>query len=252
MLAAGVLLSACAAKPDEGVYNTLAASHGTFVSQNRAHLGFMMEATFRDDDSGETGTLYYMQGDVKYDKNADLAWQKFTATLLAATYNAQEYYQDGKKTHIENDKTVVLDTASEAFFGAFPYCMAPIPAFADVRALNTETGSGTELYTIKTSVGQKELLTLWQLDLYTLAGVVVPDRDKESFGDVEYTFAVKDGEIKSMTVKLTASIYETPAYTPGYTPNEEEYRLDLYLTAQISVKATGDAVEIPTYSEANE
>ena len=252
MLAAGVLLSACAAKPDEGVYNTLAASHDAFVSLDRAQLGFMMEATFRDDDSGETGTLYYMQGDVKYDKEADKAWQKFTATLLAATYNAEEYYQSGKKTHVENSETVVLDTTTQAFFGAFPYCMAPIPAFGDVVSLERDTGSGTEIYTLTTSVGQKELLELWQLDLYTLAGVVVPNRDKESYGDAEYTFAVKDGQITSMTVKLTASIYETPAYTPGYTPDEETYRLDLRLTAQISVKGVGDTVEIPTYSEANE
>ena len=249
MLAAGVLLSACAAKPDEGVYETLATAHDTFVSHERAQLGFMMEATFRDDDSGETGTLYYMQGDVKYDKTADTAWQKFTATVLASTYNAQEYYRDGKKIHVENSNAVELDTTSEVFFGAFPYCNVSIPAFADVKTLDVESGGDTVLYTLVSTVGQKELLELWQLDLYTLAGVVVPDREKESYGEVEYTFACKDGEISSLTVKLTATIYETPAYTPGYTPDEQEYRLDLHLTAQISLKAVGDAVEIPTYSE---
>lgn len=252
LLAAGVLLGACAAKPDEGVYGELLNAHTAFMETDRAQLGFMLEATFRDEDSGETGTLYYMQGNAKYDKQADLAWQKFTATLLAATYNAEEYYASGKKTHIESGETFELDALHQTFFGAFPYCKATIPAFADVKTLTVDSNGTAKLYTLTASVGQKELLELWQLDLYTLAGVVVPNRDKESFGDVTYLFSVKDGEISSLTVKLTASIYETPAYTPGYTPDDEDYRLDLSLTAQISVEAAGDAVEIPVYSEANE
>lgn len=252
MLAAGVLLGACAAKPDQGVYGELCDAYNAFAQTGREHLGFMLEATFRDEDSGETGTLYYMQGDAKYDKDADLAWQKFTATLLAATYNAEEYYQNGKKMHIESGETYELDAPNQTFFGAFPYCKATLPAFADLQTLTVESNGDAALYTLTASVGQKELLELWQLDLYTLAGVVVPNREKETFGDVTYTFSVKDGKVSSLTVKLTASIYETPAYTPGFTPDDENYRLDLHLTAQISVKASGDAVEIPTYSEANE
>lgn len=253
MLAAGVLLGACAAKPDQGVYGELFDAHDAFMKTDRAHLGFMLEATFCDEDSGETGTLYYMQGDAKYDQDADLAWQKFTATLLASTYNAEEYYQSGKKTHLESGETFELDAPHQTFFGAFPYCKVTIPAFADAETLVVESNGDAVLYTLTSSVGQKELLELWQLDLYTLAGVVVPNREKESFGDVTYTFSVKDGKISSLTVKLVASIYETPAYTPGYTPDDENYRLDLNLTAQISVKASGDAVEIPIYnSEANE
>ncbi len=252
MLAAGVLLSACAAKPDEAEFGALSDAYAAFMESDRAHLRFMMEATFRDEDSGETGTLYYMQGDAKYDSASDIAWQKFTATLLAATYNAEEYYAGGKKMHIENGETYELESPAETFFGAFPYCKVTLPAFADAKTLTVESNGNATLYTLTASVGQKELLALWQLDLYELAGVVVPNRDKESYSDITYTFSVKDGAISSLTVKLTASIYETPGYTPGYTPNDENYRLDLNLTAQISVGATGETVEIPTYSEANE
>lgn len=253
VLAVSVLLSACTAKPDETVYGTLSELHGKYTSVTRAQLGFMMEATFRDEDSGEAGTLYYMQGESRYDSAEDIAWQKFTATLLAATYNAEEYYADGEKLHLENGEEYRLESSADAFFGAFPYCTVPLPAFSDVSTLTAEPNGDATLYTLTASAGQKSLIEdVWQLDLYSLAGIVVPNRGKESFSDVTYTFSVKNGEIRSLTVKLTASIYETPGYTPGYTPNDEDYRLDLTVTAQISVKATGEAVEIPTYSEANE
>lgn len=252
MLAAGVLLSACAAKPDEGVYGELSAVHAAFAETDRAQLGFMLEATFRDEDNGKTSTLYYMQGDAKFDSKNDLAWQKFTATLLASTYNAEEYYQNGKKIHLENGETFELEAPHDTFFGAFPYCKVTLPAFSDVGTLTAEANGDAMLYTLTSAVGQKALLELWQLDLYALAGVVVPNREKEMFGDVTYLFSVKDGRLSSVTVKLTASIYETPAYTPGYTPDDENYRLDLNITAQISVKALGETVEIPIYSEANE
>ncbi|MBQ3003253.1 MAG: hypothetical protein IJD82_05940, partial [Clostridia bacterium] len=154
MLAAGVLLGACAAKPDEGVYGELLNAHTAFMETDRAQLGFMLEATFRDEDSGETGTLYYMQGNAKYDKQADLAWQKFTATLLAATYNAEEYYASGKKTHIESGETFELDAPHQTFFGAFPYCKSTIPAFADVKTLTVDSNGTAKLYTLTASVGQ--------------------------------------------------------------------------------------------------
>lgn len=254
LLAAVLLLTgACSEKPDAAMYETVSQLHAGYAELSRAHLGFMMEASFRDEDSGEAGVLYYISGDAKYDIAADTAWQSFTATLLAATYKAEEYYADDRVMHIEGEEVFELQTPSAEFFGAYPYQPVPLPAFSSVKTLTEESSGDATMYTVVAAEGQKQLVEeVWKLDLYQLAGIVVPNRDKESYGDVTYTFSVKDGKVQALYVKLTVSIYETPGYTPGYTPKDEDYRLDLTVSAQITLRETGDAVEIPVYNEAKE
>lgn len=248
-----LLLCACSEKPDEADYGQLAGLHADYAAQTRAEVGFMMEASFRDPDTGQAGVLYYISGEARYDGTAQIAWQKFTATLLAATSNAEEYYADGIKKHVENGTVYDLATAPEELFGAFPYHTVPLPAFSGVKSLTVEESDGGMLYTLTASSGQKQLVEeIWRLDLYALAGIRLPDREKETYGDAVYTFSVADGRIRSLFVKLTVSLYETAGYTPGYTPKEEDYRLDLTLNAQISLRAEGEAVEIPVWEEQGE
>lgn len=250
LIVAMLLLTACQQKPDEGVYHTLVSLHETYASITRGEIGFLMEASFSDDESGEAGVLYFIQGNACYDKEQELAWQKYSATLLASTYSSEEYYADGVKKHIESGEVYDLETKPEEFFDAYPYCKVPMPAFEAVKALTTEETDGGKLYTMVATHGQKALVEeIWKTDLYALAGIRVPDREKESYGDVTYTFSVKNGEVQSVTVKLTVSLYETAAYTPGYTPNEEDLRLDLNLTAKVTLKQAGEQVAVPVYQE---
>ncbi len=250
MIAAMLLLTACQQKPDEGVYHTLVSLHESYNEMQRGEIGFLMEASFADDDTGEAGVLYFIQGNACFDRASETAWQKYTATLLASTYSSEEYYADGVKKHIENGETYDLESSPEEFFNAFPYCRLPLPGLDAVKALTAEETDGGILYTLVANAGQKELVEeVWKTDLYALAGIRVPDRDKEAYGDVTYTFSVKDGRVRSLSVKLTVSLFETAAYTPGYTPDQEDLRLDLTLTAKVTVKNTGDGVAIPEYRE---
>ncbi len=245
-----LLLCSCSGQVDEASYERLAEWHAGYAALMRAEVGFMMEAAFRDPDTGQSGVLYYISGEACYDAASQLAWQKFTATLLAATSNAEEYYADGIKRHVEDGSVYVIETSPEALFGAFPYHTVPLPAVSELKSLSEEESDGGMLYTLVSSVGQKQLVEdIWQLDLYALAGIAVPDREKEAYGDVTYTYSVSDGRIRTLFVSLTVSLYETAGYTPGYTPKEEDYRLDLTLRAQISLRAEGEAVEIPAYQE---
>ena len=128
--------------------------------------------------------------------------------------------------------------------------MVPLFRSNTITALAAEETDGGLLYILVAEAGQKELVEeVWKTDLYTLAGIRVPDRDKESYGDVTYTFSVKDGKVQSISVKLTVSLFETAAYTPGYTPDTEDLRLDLTLTAKVTVKNTGETVTVPAYLE---
>lgn len=250
LLIAMLLLTSCQTKPDEGVYNTLVSLHEGYEAVERGKIGFLMEATFGDDETGEAGVLYFIQGEAAYDQQTETAWQKYTATLLASTYNSEEYYADGVKKHIESGEVYDIETEPEAFFDAFPYCDIPMPAFAAVKSLSVEETYDGVLYTLVANQGQKALVEeIWKTDLYTLAGIRVPDREKESYGDVTYTYSVKNGEVTSVTVKLMVTLYETAPYTPGYTPDDEDLRLELSLTAKVTLKQKGDGVTVPVYEE---
>ena len=89
MIAAMLLLTACQQKPDEGVYHTLVSLHESYNEMQRGEIGFLMEASFADDDTGEAGVLYFIQGNACFDRASETAWQKYTATLLASTYSSE-------------------------------------------------------------------------------------------------------------------------------------------------------------------
>lgn len=251
LFATVLLLCACSETPDAEAYEALSGLHAALSAQTRADIGFRMEATFRDPETGVSSVLYYLDGETRYDSVSRVAWQRFNATRLAATVNAEEYYADGVRTHLENGEMTLLPAEPEALFGAFPYQTVPLPALSELKSLKTEeNGSGT-LYTLVSQTGQKQLIEdVWGLDLYALAEISTPDREKESYGDVTYSWAVTDAGLQTLFVQLTVTLYEKAGYTPGYTPKDDDYRLDLTLQAQISFRDAGEHVEIPAYEAA--
>lgn len=246
--AAFLALCACAEKPDAAAYEALADLQAALEAQTRAALDFRMEASFRDPDTGEGGVLYEVSGETKFDTGAQTAWQRFTATRLGATGNGEEYYADGVRTHVENGQVTLLPIQAEELFCVFPYRVIPLPALSELKRLQTEESSGGELYTLVSAAGQKQLVEeIWGLDLYALAGISTPDRERESYGDVTYTWSVKDGTVRTLYVQLTVSLFEKAGYTPGYTAQDDDGRLDLTIQTRLSFGETGESVEIPAY-----
>ncbi len=237
----------CASAKDRDAYEALLHVHAVYAEQTRADVSFMMEATFRDASGSKNGVLYYINGNAVYDTQAQLARQQFTATLLGATQNATETYCDGVKVHTEGDEVLEWKTEPEEWFGAFPYHAVPLPSFDGIDRLTVEeTGPYGLLYTVVCKTGQKQLIEdVWKLDFYTLAGIRVPDREKEAFGEVTYSFSVVNGELRSLRVTLPLELYEQAGYTPGYSKSEEDNCLHLSLYAQIVFNATGEAVKLP-------
>ena len=246
-----LLLVSCGGKPDAETYETLSALHTAAESRSRGESGFWMEASFRDPETGKSGVLYSLDGETKYDTDSQLAWQRFTATRLGATATGEEYYQNGVKTHIEGGQVTLLPTEPEVLFGAFPYCMPAFPALSEVKSLKAEESGGGTLYTLVTATGQKQLLEeIWGLDLYALAGITSPDRERESYGDVTCTWSVTNGEIRTLYVQLPVSLFEKTGYTPGYTAKDDDGRLDLTIQTRLTFRGAGESVEIPTYEAA--
>ena len=170
--------------------------------------------------------------------------------MAVLTYNSEEYYADGVKKHIEEGEVYDFEAKPEEFFDAFPYCNIPVPGFDGVKSLSVEETYDGILYTLVATQGQKTLVEeIWKTDLYTLAGIRVPDREKEAYGDVTYIYSVKDEVVTSVTVKFTVTLFETAPYTPGYTPDDADLRLELSLTAKVTLKQSGDGVTVPVYGE---
>lgn len=244
-------LTSCGEKPDTGIYETISGMHAELESRTRGGLGFWMEASFRDPETGESGVLYSLDGETRYDTASQIAWQRFTATRLGATATGEEYYEDGVKMHVEGGKMIPLPTEPEALFGAFPFRLPALPALSELKSLKTEESSSGTLYTLVTAVGQKQLLEeIWGLDLYALAGFVSPDREREAYGDVIYTWSAADGSVRTLYVQLTVSLFEKAGYTPGYTGASDDERLDLTIRTRITFLETGETVRVPTYEAA--
>lgn len=237
----------CSSVKDADAYDALREAHAVYAQQTRADVSFMMEATFRDETGTKNGVLYYINGNAVYDTQAQAARQQFTATLLGATHEATETYFDGVKVHTEGDEVLEWKTTPEEWFGAFPYHTVPLPSFDGIDRLTVEqTGKDGLLYTVVCKNGQKKLIEdVWKLDLYTLAGIRVPDREKEAFGEVTYSFSVVNGKLRSLRVTLPLELYEQAGYTPGYSKPTEDNCLYLSLYAQIVFNATGEAAVLP-------
>ena len=256
LLAVSLLLCGCQASPEEQFgepYEAVRLFHKEYEAVTRGEMDFLMEATFRDPETGETGVLYFLQGNGRYDKELQTAWQAFDATLLGASYRSEEYFASGDKVHIENGETYHLPTEADTFFQAFPYSTIPLPALASLKELEQSPASNGTLYKLVATEGQKRLVEeIWKLDLYALTGIASPDKEKESYGEMTYTVLEKDGRLCSVLVEFTVSIYKKAGYTPGYTPTGDENRLELKIKAKVELKSIGESVDIPTYEETSD
>ena len=238
----------CSARPDGQAYAELAGICENAGAVTRGALEFSMEATFRDPETGEGGVLYAVDGEARYDTARQTAYQRFRMTRLGATADAEEYYADGVRTHVEKREVTTAPVEFDALLGAFPYRLPPLPALSSLEELEREENGTGLLWTTVCGSGQAELLRdIWGLDLYALAGISLPDREKESYGDVTCTWVTDGDSLKSVYVRLGVTIYEQSGYTPGYGGESDDGRLDLTVQARFSVTATGETVEIPVY-----
>ena len=76
-----------------------------------------------------------------------------------------------------------------------------------------------------------------------------PQKDLTEYGDVECIYTVKDGRIVSARFEFDMKLFDTPAYVPGYSVPEEEYTLNIHITAKVGYDKFGQDVVIKELSE---
>jgi len=180
----------------------------------------------------ELTTLLFAMGsfDADYQKNTVTA--KMSRTVLASASTVELSY-DGKTcvTTVDGEKHSE-ETAHDEIFGSLIYARPLMPSDG---LKFTSSLSADGLYTVKCkNPDSKQLFGLLGDDIYTIAYIKTPKKDKMYCTDAVFTYRVKDGKISDYSLSYTAHLFDTPPYVPGIKVDESDYELELFVefTAQ--------------------
>lgn len=245
------LLSGCGEKVP---YSEVSAGIQNTNAIRRYNASFIAEMTFEN----ETATLLYQQGSYSIDRDAQQLYAEYVRTYLGASDKVTEMYKDGY-VYLSDSSGKTRYESKPEFLGYLQYAEALDFNEKDVSNLKKSKNSSGTLYTFKVKSGYDEQLkTLLGDNIYSLAKIAKPQKDKTHFSEIEceYTFTQdKNGQpvLATRQIMFTVYLYDTPAYTPGHTPKEEDYRLDLKVRIRVTYKVL-ENIEIsePVTTDYNE
>ncbi|MBP5230708.1 MAG: hypothetical protein ILO68_03175, partial [Clostridia bacterium] len=174
-LALCLSLSSCG--PDLTGFGELRDAVRTFSEDPRREADFQAEAVFRDPESGEGSVLYSISGHMSCDASEPRAEQSYTATYLAKTLRGEDLFLNGEKIHTEDGETVRSE--------------------ADVQTFERASNLRGVLYTVTAPADAGTLEALCGWDWYGMAGIRLPDRDRESFGPLTCRYTPSGGKLVS-------------------------------------------------------
>jgi len=234
------LLSGCGGNASFG---EVSAGVENTNANKRYSASFITEITF----DNETATLLYQQGSYSIDRDAQKLYAEYVRTYLGSSDKVAEMVQDGYLYISDSNGKFKVNRPD--YLGYLQYAEALNFDEKDVSGLKKSKNSSGTLYAFKVKSGYDEQLKkLLGDDIYSLAKIIKPQKNKTRFGEIEceYTFTQdENGQtvLVSRQIVFTVALYDTPAYTPGYTPPETDYMLDLKVRIKVTYKAF-DNVEI--------
>lgn len=238
------VLPSCGTGISEEELQGLSAAVDRLGQHENAALSFHMEAVFSDVSGKDTGVLYSSSGTASYDRNAGNAWQTYSSSLLAQTFQGTDYISADRKVHLEGDDIYTIDEDFTAEFDKYPYYRIQLPK--ELLSLSVDETLYGKLYTLEAPGDDEALQHLFGLDVYALAGITNPDYDMEEYGKLTCRYSVRDNEIQTVSMEMHMTVYEKGAYRPGYSDRSDN-RLDLNL--QLSISYTEfDTVSVPIYN----
>ncbi len=235
------LLSGCGEKTE---YSEVSAGIENTNAIKRYNASFLTELTFNNG----TATLLYQQGSYSIDREQQQLYSEYVRTYLGASDKITEMYRDGY-VYLNDSSGKSKYESKPEFLTCLHYAETMNFNEKDISGLKKDTNSAGTLYTFKVKSGYDEQLkALLGDNIYSLAKITKPQTEKTRFSEIEceYTFTQnQNGQtvLVNRQIVFTAYLYETPTYTPGYTPPEEDYMLDLKVRIKVTYKDT-DNVEI--------
>lgn len=186
---------------------------------DRLHCNFTFNIRFGE----ELSTLLFSMGSFDADYAQNMLSAQLTRTVLASAAAVTLEY-DGKicVTTIEGEEHTYEMTPEEVF-GGMVYAR---PLFPDGKYSATLSSDG--LYTVKCKAPDSaKLFALLGDDIYSIAYIKAPLRDKMYCSDAVFTYRLKDGIITDYSLSFTAHLFDTPPYVPGVKVDESDYELEL-------------------------
>jgi len=194
--------------------------------------------------------LTFEQGSYSIDRQQKKLYLNGVKSYLGTSKKLIEMYSEGYVyTDLDGAKSKA-EIVPEKFFNYLYYAQAFDFKYEDIKKLSVDTNSSGTLYTFTVESGyDKQLLALMGDDVYSLARITKPQTEKTRFSEIKCEYTVtdnKNGEpiLAGSQIAFTMFLYDTPAYTPGYTPPENDYMLELSVRLNVSYTAFGDEVSI--------
>ena len=213
-------------------------------SEERLSGDYQLEITF-----GDRKTLFFAKGEIAWDRTDLTIYSSFDQTYLGASGKTENFYRDGKMISLENGQTVENEQSSEAYFEKFPYFRIPLldDNCSEIKLSESSVG---KTYSFTRTDGKEISKMFLEDDIYQLVGVLKkPQPELTEYGEGECVYTVKDGRIVSCRFEFDMKLFDTPAYIPGYSVPEEEYTLNVHITAKVGYESFGEDVIIKEYEE---
>ncbi len=205
--------------------------------------GYLIEITV----SGVT--VYYAKGNISFDRAECKAFNDFSQTYMGQSLAAKNYFAEGKLISVEKSGVTTFDRTSEQILGRFPYSkLIELPDdVASVTEKSSSVGKTVELVRKDTKAICGNVIGD---DIYSLVSVIKkPQVDKTRYGDTKCIYTLNDGKIVSCRYEFTVTLFDTPAYVPGYSVPESDYTVDLDIVAKVNYTGFGDKVTVAEYVE---
>ena len=170
--------------------------------------------------------------DADYEKNTLSA--EMTRTVLASAAKVELEYDGTTCTTIIDGEEHTGEMSPEALFDSLLYAR---PAVPDEGSKISASLSADGLYTVKCkNPDSNALFSLLGDDIYSIAYINVPRKDKMYCEDAVFTYRIKDGVISDYSLAFTAHLFDTPPYVPGKDVDESGYELELFVEFNVSYR----------------
>ena len=224
-------------------------------SQSRYKASFVTELTLE----GGTVTLLFMQGSYSADRDKEILHSSCVEVYMGTSSTLVEMYSDGYVYTEHNGEKIKYRSEPQDIFGYMHFARPISFNASDINRLSVSSNASGNLYryTVKGDYRQ-QLLDIIGDGIYGLARINKPQTDKTGFGEirVEDTLTEEDGQLVLASRQMTflMYLYDTPPYTPGYTPPEKDYMLEVTVRIKVSYTERGEGVEIsaPVAEDYNE
>lgn len=245
-----LILTSCAIKSED--YELLQKAVDNTNKNKKYEASFYFSMTSLIDDT----TLMFSQGEVSCDKTGEL---KMNGTMkqyiMGSSSSSVIAFNNGMYYNSTDDSKVKFDMEEEQLLSQFLCADAFIFDKELLKSASREGNGSKEIYSFKSKPDSEKLSKLLGDDIYTLTGVLNPDRSLTKYSEVKctYTLDYSSGEavLSGVSFQFSVEMYNQIPYVPNGKVDKDDYKSEVLVNLRTSYLNFGDSVsvELPDDSE---